>query len=166
MPEAVERCGTAWPAASPPGTGLWAGRLHSDWSGDRHRVPRRSQIDPLPPFDVARSCRTTGPRRYSLSVQGAAVRGHRDSATSGPSRRARKSGRGMALKDRFSATKSGTLFDPTRPIPACNDRQLYGSLWCRRRVIASRCGAGLAQVTGQRGHDVVTLASWHHWHRG
>lgn len=30
-----------------PGTGLWAGRLHSDWSSDRHRVPRPSQIDPL-----------------------------------------------------------------------------------------------------------------------
>jgi hypothetical protein len=33
-----------------PGTGLWAGRLHSDWSCDRHRVPRPSQIDPVLPF--------------------------------------------------------------------------------------------------------------------
>lgn len=32
------------------GTGLWAGRLHSGWSSDRHRVPRPSQIDPLLPF--------------------------------------------------------------------------------------------------------------------
>jgi hypothetical protein len=44
-------------------------------------IPRRpAAIDPLLPFEVAGSCRTTEPRLHSLRVQEADARGHQDSA--------------------------------------------------------------------------------------
>ena len=49
-----------------PGTGLWAGRLHSDWSSDRHRVPRPSQIDPLLPFAVPPKTCCAGKPRFGM----------------------------------------------------------------------------------------------------
>lgn len=52
-----------------PGPGLWAGRLHSDWSCDRHRVPRPSQIDPL--LSYARSSSMTARcRNLKFEVEG------------------------------------------------------------------------------------------------
>lgn len=65
--------------------------------------PRTHPTDPLLPFELAGSRRKTEPRCQVQRIQEADVRGHRDSAIRGRSRRALNFGRDEASDDSSSA---------------------------------------------------------------